>query len=158
MEWAALNFEKYSLFIDHTADTYGLAAAVVTAALAGETRQGSRVVRARTAMTIENEEVLCREIASIFRSALKNAQDPTHSTFWKKQLQPLVEPCCDGIEAKINEFRTEKIHTRIANFVEVYEAQWFCVELEEWQEWAGMLEIEWRHVEKFSFKDTTNAT
>jgi hypothetical protein len=91
---------------------------------------GVRIVRARAAMTIENEEALYHEVTSIFRSALKNSEDPTHSTFWKKQLQPLVELYCDGLEAKVNEFQTEKIHIRIANFVEVYAAKWFCVEIE----------------------------
>jgi hypothetical protein len=73
LDFWVLPFEKYGLYLDETADKYGIAAAVVREALRGKGRQGKRKKRLMAALARGDERAVCAEIASIYRSAVINS-------------------------------------------------------------------------------------
>lgn len=144
--WKTLPFDEFKLCLRLEDDKFGLAEAAVNAAIEKNCdRVGRRVLRLHNAINCGNIETICRTIASIYNSALK---DQKTGRFNAKFLK-----ICDRSDILgdllINiSYMSHK--DKLINFIEFFEKNYFLFCFEDWEFYAQELKISWNIVKKVS--------
>jgi hypothetical protein len=129
----ALPFEAHSFFLETSADKYGIAAAVVREALRGEGRLGKRKVRLKKALEDGDEAAICREIAGIYRSALKNSKSAKSCEATERSLEfSLVNADENGVDELFERIAALPQVDREITFFEFYSENFFSYQREDW--------------------------
>lgn len=154
LDFWQLPFEKNGLFIDLEADTYGIAAAVVREALRGEGRQGKRKVRLLKALLDGDEVSLCREIAGIYRSALKNSKNRK-----KKKCQATERAVERNFASNAEDNGVDELFVKMADlpqverevaFFEFYIDSFYLFERDDWIFVAEKIDVNFERIERIA--------